>query len=125
METAFTAAVARPEEPYQGSVADLGSCWLSFAVLILPSRFGRVSRYCSFRFGAFEFGETMNQSILVIRILIVLFCAAGAFTASYLFPDILDSTGVAVLVGILLGVFMVLIDMLLKRFSLRALSYLP
>jgi hypothetical protein len=46
----------------------------------------------------------MNQSILVIRILIVLFCAAGAFTASYLFPDILDSTGVAVLVGILLGV---------------------
>jgi uncharacterized protein YacL len=64
----------------------------------------------------------MNQSILVIRILMVLFCATGGFAASYLFPDISGSTGMTVFVGILLGAFMVLIDILLKGFSLRALS---
>ena len=64
----------------------------------------------------------MNQSILIIRILMVLFCAAGGYMVSTLFSDISYSPGVAVLIGALLGAFLVLIDVLLKGFSLRALS---
>ena len=64
----------------------------------------------------------MNQSILIIRILMVLFCAAGGYMVSTLFSDISYSLGVAVLIGALLGAFLVLIDVLLKGFSLRALS---
>jgi|ETNmetMinimDraft_22_1059887.scaffolds.fasta_scaffold00024_56 uncharacterized protein YacL len=64
----------------------------------------------------------MNQSILIIRILMVLFCATGGYMVSTLFADIAYSASVAVLIGALLGAFLVLIDVLLKGFSLRALS---
>lgn len=64
----------------------------------------------------------MNQSILIIRILMVLFCATGGYMASTLFADIAYSASVAMLIGALLGAFLVLIDVLLKGFSLRALS---
>lgn len=64
----------------------------------------------------------MNQSILVIRIVIVVFCALGGYMVSSLFPDVARSTGVTVIIGALLGAFLVLIDLLLKGFSLRALS---
>lgn len=64
----------------------------------------------------------MNQSILVIRIVMVLFCAVGGFMVSYLFPDINVSHALSIVVGALLGSFLVLIDMILKGFSLRALS---
>lgn len=52
----------------------------------------------------------------------VLFCATGGYMASTLFADIAYSASVAVLIGALLGAFLVLIDVLLKGFSLRALS---
>ncbi len=64
----------------------------------------------------------MNQSILVIRILIVLFCALGGYMVSSLFADIAYSSGIAILIGALLGSLLVLVDVLLKGFSLRALS---
>lgn len=64
----------------------------------------------------------MNQSILIIRIVMVLFCSVGGYMVSYSFPDVVRSTGVTVLIGTLLGVFLVLIDMVTKGFSLRALS---
>ena len=64
----------------------------------------------------------MNQSILVIRIIMVLFCAVGGYMVSFLFPDIARSPGITVFIGSLLGAFLLLIDILLKGFSLRALS---
>lgn len=64
----------------------------------------------------------MNQSILVVRVLIVLFCALGGYMVSYVFPDMVVSGIVAALIGALLGSLLVLVDMLLKGFSLRALS---
>ena len=63
----------------------------------------------------------MNQSILVTRALIVLFCALGGYMVSYVFPDMVASGILASLVGALLGALLVLVDMLLKGFSLRAL----
>ncbi len=63
----------------------------------------------------------MNQSILVTRVLIVLFCALGGYMVSYVFPDMVASGILASLVGALLGALLVLVDMLLKGFSLRAL----
>ena len=68
------------------------------------------------------FGESMNQSILVIRVLIVLFCSLGGCMVSYVFPDMVASEIVAALIGALLGALLVLVDMLLKGFSLRTLS---
>jgi len=64
----------------------------------------------------------MNQSILFIRVLIVLFCALGGHMVSYVFPDIVVLGILAALIGALLGSLLVLVDMLLKVFSLRALS---
>lgn len=64
----------------------------------------------------------MNQSILVIRILIVLFCTLGGYMVSYVFPDMAASGFLAALIGALLGALLVLVDILLKGFSLRALS---
>ncbi len=64
----------------------------------------------------------MNQSISVIRFIIVLFCGIGGYMVSYAFPDMQTSPVLTTLIGALLGAFLVLIDMLLKGFSLRALS---
>jgi len=52
----------------------------------------------------------------------VLFCAVGGFTVAYLFPDITVPPALSVLIGGLLGSLLVLVDILLKGFSLRALS---
>jgi len=64
----------------------------------------------------------MNQSILVIRIIMVLFCSIGGYTVAFLFPDINVHAAFSVVVGGLLGALLVLIDILLKGISLRALS---
>ncbi len=69
-----------------------------------------------------RFQVLMNQSILVIRIVMVLFCSIGGFTVAFLFPDIDVHPAVSVVIGGLLGAFLVLIDIQLKGFSLRALS---
>lgn len=52
----------------------------------------------------------------------VLFCAVGGFMVAYLFPDAQVHPVLSVLIGGLLGSLLVLVDILLKGFSLRALS---
>lgn len=52
----------------------------------------------------------------------VLFCGMGGYMVAYSFPDIESSRTLATVIGVLLGLFLALIDVLLKGFSLRALS---
>jgi hypothetical protein len=52
----------------------------------------------------------------------VLFCTMGGYIVAFLFLDINVQAAFSVVVGGLLGALLVLIDILLKGFSLRALS---
>lgn len=65
----------------------------------------------------------MNHSILTFRAILLAFCALGGFGVWYAFHD-LGSVWLVVTVAILIGFLLILIDMLMKGFSLRALSAL-
>ncbi|MCH6257027.1 twitching motility protein PilT [Puniceicoccaceae bacterium K14] len=65
----------------------------------------------------------MNQSILFVRIFLMLLCVAGGALVSYIF-HVSQPLWIAMLIGALLGSLLVLIDLLMKGFSLRALSAL-
>ncbi|EDY84509.1 hypothetical protein VDG1235_4140 [Verrucomicrobiia bacterium DG1235] len=65
----------------------------------------------------------MNQSILIFRAILLSFCALGGYVVWYLFPDI-GSVWLSITVAGLIGFLLILIDMLLKGFSLRGLSAL-
>jgi uncharacterized protein YacL len=64
----------------------------------------------------------MNRTLLPIRIVFVLLCAGGGYLVSLAEPDWSDRGLLATCMGALLGIFLVLIDILLKGFSLRGLS---
>ncbi len=76
----------------------------------------------------------MNQSLIAIRALALIFCALGGFAVAYTYPDMApeDWQGsgqakwqlLATVFGLLIGALLILIDVLLKGFSLRALSAL-
>ncbi len=76
----------------------------------------------------------MNQSLLTVRVLALIFCGLGGFVVAYTFPDMAPEAWrekqsslwplLATVFGLLIGALLVLIDMLLKGFSLRALSAL-
>lgn len=65
----------------------------------------------------------MNQSIFYIRFVLLAFCALAGVAIWYLFPDI-GSAWLTTSVALLIGFLLILVDMLLKGFSLRGLSAL-
>jgi uncharacterized protein YacL len=66
----------------------------------------------------------MNKTLLPIRLVFVALCAAAGWLVCYAIQDWDDYRGRAVFIGLSVGVLVVLVDILLKGFSLRGLSAL-
>ncbi|MEY2878135.1 MAG: hypothetical protein RLZZ15_515, partial [Verrucomicrobiota bacterium] len=64
----------------------------------------------------------MDKTLLPIRVVFVLLCAAAGWLVCYASPDWDAVRTRGVLFGLAIGVLVVLIDLMLKGFSLRALS---
>lgn len=64
----------------------------------------------------------MNQTILVIRVVLIALCALGGYSIWYLFPDMDTPLWLALAIALLMGALLVLVDVLIKGFSLRGLS---
>lgn len=64
----------------------------------------------------------MNKTLLVIRIVFVALCTASGWLVCYSVRDWDDYRLLATFVGLSIGVLVVLVDLLLKGFSLRGLS---
>lgn len=64
----------------------------------------------------------MDKTLLPIRIVFVALCAAAGWLVCYTIPDWDRYRGVALTVGLCIGLLVVLVDFMLKGFSLRGLS---
>ncbi|MES2696952.1 MAG: PIN domain-containing protein [Verrucomicrobiota bacterium] len=64
----------------------------------------------------------MDKTLLPIRLVFVFLCAAGGWLVCYTITDWDRFRGVAVTVGLCIGLLVVLVDIMLKGFSLRGLS---
>jgi uncharacterized protein YacL len=64
----------------------------------------------------------MNKTLLPIRVIFMLLCAAAGWLVCYSSPDLDSYRSIGTFVGLSIGVLVVLVDVLLKGFSLRALS---
>jgi uncharacterized protein YacL len=64
----------------------------------------------------------MRKTLLPIRIVFVAVCVASGWLVCYVGDEMYSKRGLGALIGLLLGVLVVLVDMLLKGFSLRGLS---
>lgn len=64
----------------------------------------------------------VQKTLHVIRALFVLFCALGGWLVCYAVVDWDEYRGLGFVVGLLVGSLVVLVDLLLKGFSLRGLS---
>ncbi|MSU24474.1 MAG: twitching motility protein PilT [Opitutus sp.] len=64
----------------------------------------------------------MNKTLLPIRIVFILLCAAAGWLVCYAISDWDRYRGVALAVGLCIGMLVVLVDVMLKGFSLRGLS---
>jgi len=64
----------------------------------------------------------MNKTLFPIRVVFVLLCAAAGWLLCYSIPDWDDRRALAISMGTLIGILVVLVDILLKGFSLRGLS---
>jgi Integral membrane protein (PIN domain superfamily) len=64
----------------------------------------------------------MNRTLFAIRVFFLLLCGAGGWLVCYTIEEWDDKRGVAVTIGLLIGTLVVLVDLLLKGFSLRGLS---
>ncbi|MES1168095.1 MAG: twitching motility protein PilT, partial [Oleiharenicola lentus] len=64
----------------------------------------------------------MNKTLLVIRILFITLCVVASWLVCYSVTDWDNHRGMAMLIGLLMGVLVVLVDLLLKGFSLRGLT---
>lgn len=64
----------------------------------------------------------MNKTLAAIRIVFLVLCTAGGWLVAYAIPEWDAYRGVAVAVGGLIGLLVVLVDVLLKGFSLRGLT---
>lgn len=63
----------------------------------------------------------MNQTIVAIRIILLAFCSLGGLSIWWLFPSS-DTPWLSIGVALLIGILLILVDVLLKGFSLRGLS---
>lgn len=66
----------------------------------------------------------MNKTLLVIRIVFVFLCIAASWLVCYTIKEWDEHRALAMAVGLLIGVLVVLIDVMLKGFSLRGLTAL-
>lgn len=64
----------------------------------------------------------MNKTLLAIRLVFVALCAAGGWLVCYAIREWDDHRALAVFIGLSIGVLVVLVDIMLKGFSLRGLS---
>ncbi len=64
----------------------------------------------------------MNKTLLPIRLLFIALCALGGWLVCYSIEEWDDFRVIAIFVGLSIGVLVVLIDVMLKGFSLRGLS---
>ncbi|HXC02570.1 MAG TPA: PIN domain-containing protein [Opitutaceae bacterium] len=64
----------------------------------------------------------MKRTLLPIRAVFVAVCVASGWLVCYVGDEMYSKRGLGALIGLLLGVLVVLVDMLLKGFSLRGLS---
>ena len=66
----------------------------------------------------------MNHTLRILRIFFILLSIAGAWMISIVVPEWNDYTWLAIFIGLAIGVLVVLIDIMLKGFSLRGMSAL-
>ena len=66
----------------------------------------------------------MNKTLLVIRIVFIALCAVGSWLLCYTVEEWDHRRGLAVAIGLMIGVLVVLVDLMLKGFSLRGLTAL-
>lgn len=64
----------------------------------------------------------MNKTLLPIRMLFIALCAAGGWLVCYAIQDWDEHRLLAVFIGLAIGCLVVLVDIMLKGFSLRGLS---
>ncbi|MBA4138640.1 MAG: twitching motility protein PilT [Opitutus sp.] len=64
----------------------------------------------------------MNKTLLAIRLVFFLLCLAGSWLVAYTIQEWDAYRGIAVAVGGLIGLLVILVDVLLKGFSLRGLT---
>lgn len=66
----------------------------------------------------------MNKTLLVIRILFIALCAVASWLVCYTVEEWDHRRGLAVSIGLMIGALVVLVDLMLKGFSLRGLTAL-
>ncbi len=66
----------------------------------------------------------MNKTLLVIRFIFIFLCIAASWLVCYTIKEWDDHRGLAMAIGLLIGVLVVLVDVMLKGFSLRGLTAL-
>ena len=66
----------------------------------------------------------MNKTLLVIRIFFIVLCATASWLVCYTIEDWDHHRGQAIAIGLLIGALVVLVDLMLKGFSLRGLTAL-
>jgi uncharacterized protein YacL len=66
----------------------------------------------------------MNKTLLVVRIIFIVLCVTASWLVCYTIQEWDDHRGVAMAIGLLIGILVVLVDILLKGFSLRGLTAL-
>jgi len=64
----------------------------------------------------------MNKTLLPIRLVFIALCAAAGWLVCYAIRDWDNYRGLAVFIGLAIGVLVVLVDIMLRGFSLRGLS---
>lgn len=64
----------------------------------------------------------MNKTLLVIRIMFVALCAVASWLVCYTVEEWDHRRGIAVFIGLMIGSLVVLVDLMLKGFSLRGLT---
>lgn len=64
----------------------------------------------------------MNKNLLTIRVLFMFLCGAGSWLITHTIEEWDEYRILAVIVGLLIGSLIILVDLLLKGFSLRGLS---
>jgi uncharacterized protein YacL len=66
----------------------------------------------------------MNKTLLVIRIFFIALCAVASWLVCYTVEEWDNRRGLAIAIGLMIGVLVVLVDVMLKGFSLRGLTAL-
>jgi len=64
----------------------------------------------------------MNKTLLVIRIFFIALCAIASWLVCYTVEEWDHRRGLAIAIGLMIGVLVVLVDLMLKGFSLRGLT---